>query len=171
MKRKIIILFLPIFFSFISIGQPVNDLKKYGNDIIDGKIKPTDDSKTFRILDSILSLNNNDKQFYLFVANKIQLKSDGALSEYVSSVFCKFYLNQNRYFIEFSKKLNDRDIYKWLNYISYEMYANNQSGLNGLAHIKNILDSCNQNTSPNADLIKKYNNYIFKKTKQLIQQD
>src|ERR1044072_2560348 len=114
---KTLIILILLFLSInISSGQTTVDTKVFAQGILDGKIKPKDDIKTFKTLDSLLCKNQSDKTFYFKVSNKIQQTSDGALSEYVSRTFSVYYFEQNSEFIENSKTLNRSDVYKWLDH-------------------------------------------------------
>lgn len=156
----------------ISVGQTTVDTKTIGQGILDGKFKPTDDDKTFKTLDSLLCKNKADKTFYFKVSNKIQQTSDGALSEYVSTVFSDYYFVQTSEFLENSKTLNKSDVYKWLDYIAFNLYADSKNGEKDLPSIKTKIKLLEKKcSSDKIATLKKYNNYLYQKTEHLIKTD
>lgn len=168
-----ILAILSFFLAFnIAAGQTTIDTKAFGQDVLDRKINPTDDIKTFHTLDSLLCKNKSDKLFYFKVSNKIQQTSDGALSGHVSTTFSDYYFKQNSEFIENSKTLSESDVYKWLDYIAYDLYASNPNGEKGLLKIKERIKSVEKkhhiDTLNNAILLKKYNDYLYSKTEKLV---
>lgn len=153
-------------------GQSTLDTKMFGQQILDGKATAHEDKKTFQLLDSLFCKNKEDKDFYFKVANKIQRNSDGALSEYVSVIAAKFYLEYNSEFIEHSKTMTKTDIDKWLYFVAYDFYANSRQGAKDLPKIKTKLENLSKKYSnaSNEDSIlrKKYNDWIYIQTEKNI---
>jgi hypothetical protein len=135
----------------------------YGQKILDGTFKPSDDDITFQVLDSLFCKNISDKNFYFNVANKIRSMSDGALGEYFSAIAGKYYQEYNMEFIKNSAKLISIEIESWLNETCYDIAANEQSR-DSLPKIKNRLDALVTNCKC-SDFqkiqIKNYNKIIY----------
>jgi hypothetical protein len=136
-KKILQIIFL--FTGFLSHGQVSFETKSFGQKILDGKAKPSDDIKTFRLLDSLFCKNPLDKDFYFKVANKIQRVSDGALSEYFDGIASKYYLQYNSEFIDRLKTITKKDLSNWLGSAAIDIAQNEQSP-SALPKIKKQLD-------------------------------
>src|SRR5258708_4011005 len=136
MKKQFIIITIFSLLNIISVGQTTFDTKAFGQKILDGKIKPTGDKNVFQVVDSLFCKNESNRNFYLKVANKIALKCDGALSEYVCRTAHKFYFDYTNYFIESSKIMDKETLNKWLNFIADDLYMDNHEGVKGLSKIK-----------------------------------
>ncbi len=155
-------------------GQIAVDTKAIGQSILDGKTKytGTNEEILFPVLDSLLCKKQSDKLFYFKVANKTQQLSDGALSEHVSTIFSSYYFNQNSEFIDKSKTLSEIDIYKWLDYIAYNLYVDNKEDEKGLLKIKEKIKSLENKHGikiiDDTILLKKYNDYLYFKTEKLV---
>lgn len=162
---KNILIITVVLFSLVSKSQ--SDIKTYGQKILDGKMKPSDGTPTFRLLDSLCCKNPVDKDFYFKVANKILQKSDGAVSEYFSVASCKFYLTCNPDFIRLSRTISSTEVNSWLDLIAFNFYADTKYDSN-IEKVKVALNRlpANQKTSSADDNTrrKKYNSYIIKKT-------
>lgn len=170
MKHLLALFVLNVVFSFHILSQ--TNLKVYGQQILDNKIKPTDDAITFRVLDSLFCKDLSSRNFYFKIANKIQHLSDGALSEYVSVIAGKFYLLHNVEFLKRTKQMTKDDIYQWLDYAAFDIAADTQNGLKDLPGIKVKLQSlAKQNPNASAEekaLQKKYNAYLLKEIEENI---
>lgn len=169
MTQKIITFASIIFFINGLIGQSVINTKVYGQKILNDQFKPKDNQETFQTIDSLLCKNKSDRKFYFRVANKVQQLSDGALSEYLSIVFKKYYFNHTSEFIENSKSLSQSDLYQWLNLIAFELYTEQGQYKNELSAIQSKLK--NLENKQDKYLLQKYNTYISKKIIQLINSD
>jgi len=67
------------------------DIRAFGQGIIDGKIRPSDNDETFACLDSINNPNPFSRQFFFEVYRIIARNADGALSEVIGA-YLKPYL-------------------------------------------------------------------------------
>jgi len=109
----------PISF-YLNHNAITQDAKLYYED----KFTPSDNNRTFAILDSVVTRNREIRPFYFFVFNQIMKTSDGTLSEYVSAV-CSRYFSQ--YPCEFMQWQNDRiyeaSLRKWADYIAFDLYT------------------------------------------------
>lgn len=85
------IVFIGLFFLTVNVfAQSPKDIRFYLNDInisktakayYNGQFKVDDGRKTFSILDSLNTRNNDTRPFYLFLVSKMMNEADGALSE------------------------------------------------------------------------------------------
>lgn len=96
----------------------INNSKVYKDAVeyLNGRFKATDDARTFMLLDSITSINNQFAPLYLHIFNKI-CNSDGAISE-VMGKYCEriilsnvcytfnyFIKNDKKYYLMYAEKL------------------------------------------------------------------
>ncbi len=157
---------------FIGYALSVHgQLRVYGQKILDNKVKPTDDKQTLQIIDSLLCKNNADKDFYFKVFNKIQQSSDGALSEYVSTIASEYYFNYITEFIRKSNKMSSKAIFQWLDFVAFDLYADSKNDEKDLPSIKYKIDLLERkfpDTSADKIKCKEYNSYLYKKTVDLM---
>jgi len=143
--KKIILtitLFFLLDFTFGQDKKPSKNnihIKSYGQKILDGKVKPTEDKQTFQIMDSLLAIYSQDADFYFNVFNKILQTSDGALSEHVSTLASKYYLDFTNRFLPRTKKLDTTNLNTWFYMIAYDLHMKNNDGEKGLPKIKTNL--------------------------------
>jgi hypothetical protein len=162
---KNIFILAHVLFSLLCKSQ--TDIKAHGQNILDGKIKASDDNPTFRILDSLCCKNIRDRDFYFKVANKIRQQSDGALSEYFSGASGKFYLTCNSDFLRLSRTISNAEVNNWLDFIAFDFYvdAKYDSDIEKVKAALNKLSTNHKLSSGEANALrKKYNNYIINKT-------
>lgn len=99
------------------------DIDKYSKLFYQGKFAVSDDTLTFAFLDSVLTNNQETKEFYLFVFNSVLRITDGALSEYIGQD-CRAYLE--KFPCDFIKLKNNKlysDNYqKWIDFAGYDYY-------------------------------------------------
>lgn len=99
------------------------NIDKYSKLYYKGKFAVSDDTLTFAFLDSVLTNNQETKEFYLFVFNSVLRITDGALSEYIGQD-CRAYLE--KFPCDFIKLKNNKlysDNYqKWIDFAGYEYY-------------------------------------------------
>jgi hypothetical protein len=164
MTIKLTIIF--ILTSTFLLSQKPFDTKKYGQLILDGKVKydGTNEEKMFRTLDSLFCKSKDNKNFYFKVANIIQRLSDGALGEYFAGIARKYYMDNNKEFIANVSKMTSKDLANWLSQVAFDIAADEQD-LKSLPKIKKSLDklvlNCNCDEAKK-QLIKKYNADIYK---------
>jgi hypothetical protein len=142
MKVFILFLITIILFSISSYGQ-----MKYWEDLscsqksevlancnsvsikrfYEGKFIPTDDDKTRKLLDELVSSNDSilPLSFYLF--NKICVKSDGALAEMIGKYCAEFLVKSSKYLLTYFSKERKLKVNKpiWKEYarsIGCELY-------------------------------------------------
>lgn len=97
------------------------NIDKYSKLYYQGKFAVSDDTLTFAFLDSVLTNNQETKEFYLFVFNSVLRTSDGALSEYISKV-CREYFEQFPcgFLLLKNNKLYSVDYEKWIDYTAFD---------------------------------------------------
>lgn len=97
-------------------------LKKAGELILYDSIRSSDNFITFSLMDTISGCKESDLKFFLQVFEKILNDADGALAEAVGSYTWNFIKKRPVKFIDHIDKLNKRQILKWADYTSSEMY-------------------------------------------------
>lgn len=97
--------------------------KQYGEDIISGKIKPSDNEQTFAWLDSLQSENLITRNFAFQVYKVMVVKSDGALSEAISGYIKDYFFSHPKEFLENYETLNSKEKASTLESIAFEFYA------------------------------------------------
>lgn len=107
MHRAIYLSLIAIFLSKASNCQPLQRIPFYLSDpsisknaksFYQGKFKASDDERTFSIIDSLKTSNNNTRPFYIFLVSKILPNADGALSEGLG-LACKEFVEWNPNFL------------------------------------------------------------------------
>jgi hypothetical protein len=82
-----------------------------------------DDEGTFRIIDSVLTMNEETRPFYFFLFNEIVKLSDGAIAEYMSSVCTNYILRNSCEFLRHSKeKTLEIDVDKWTTLVAFDLH-------------------------------------------------
>ena len=153
--------------STLGFSQKKFDTMTFGEKILSGKVRPSDDDTTFAVLDSLLSKNRKNKDFYFKVANKIQQHADGSLGEFFSGIASKYYFDFNSEFISNSEIMTSEDIKNWLNQAAFDIIETEQA-TKKLPKIKERLDNliinckCDDNKKA---LINKFNIDLYKKIK------
>jgi len=113
-----------------TINQKTSDSispKEYGQLILNGNVKPTDNKATYDCLLELIAENQTDLDFYFSVYRKISEKADGALSEMLGGIIKTFFELNPDFCI---KKLNDfesKEKDSFIENIAFEFYA---SGIN-----------------------------------------
>jgi hypothetical protein len=111
-------------------GRPANfylDHKAITSDAklyYEGRLTPSDNPRTFAILDSALTRNAQIRPFYFFILNQVMKTADVALSEYVATV-CTRYVSQ--YPCEFFQRQTDPsyevNARRWAEFIAFDLYT------------------------------------------------
>lgn len=130
MKLNISILLLLTFKIYGQAPVDINfyhdnkQISKTAKDFYFDKFKAADDTRTFSIIDSLKTKNNQTRPFYILLVSKIIDKSDGALSESLG-VSCKDFLeSQPDFLIDFlysKNKIVDKHYFdNWAHIIAGE---------------------------------------------------
>ena len=102
------------------------DPKVFGRMILEDKVQPSDNIATFNIMDSLLSKNVDDRQFYIKVFLHILDKADGALAEEMGLPAMNYIEMYPIEFAQLSTNLSDDQLDSWGSYIGYEIYLSSQ---------------------------------------------
>jgi len=117
-------------FTEILSGKPItfylnnSQIDRFSKMYYQGQFKLYDNSETFAILDSVLTINDETRPFYFYIFNSILNQSDGALSEYVAGICLKYFEKLPCEFINYYK--NEDYIVsksKWTGYIGFQLYS------------------------------------------------
>jgi hypothetical protein len=96
------------------------DIRAFGQGIIDGKIRPSDNDETFACLDSINNPNPISRQFFFEVYRIIARNTDGALSEVIGG-YLKLYLQTfTKEALDNYKKLDKKEQEIFIDNLAYE---------------------------------------------------
>lgn len=129
-----LIIFICIFLHFSSFGQASNDLNFYlshkqvsktAKDYYHNKFIAIDDDRTFSILDSLNTHNNETRPFYLYLTSHMLETADGALSEGMGLLCKEFVEKHPNYLMEFLYTSNKKIVtnnfaQNWINQIGGE---------------------------------------------------
>ena len=118
--------------------------KEIGQMILDNDVIPTDNNVTFRIMDSLLTNNFENRKFYFKVYAKILDKADGALAEAVGVPGMKYVENYTKEFANFSSSLTFSQLSSWANFIAWEILFDSQKNPeeSGEKFIKQLKSNC-----------------------------
>ncbi len=142
--------------------------KVYGQLILEGKIKPSDNKNTINCLSMLLNQDKFDIEFYFNVYRKIAMCSDGALSEIIGSYAKTFFeLNPDFCFEKLDNiKPTEKDLF--IENIAFEFYA---SGLDIESDINEYITSIERNlenkSQSNLDSLKSIKGQLILKTKEI----
>lgn len=98
----------------------IADIRAFGQRIIDGKIRPSDNDETFACLDSINNPNPSTRQFFFEVYRIIAKNADGALSEVIGEYLQPYLRNFTIEALDNFKKLDKKEQDKFIDYLVYE---------------------------------------------------
>lgn len=129
-----------------SSDQP-NDNKlsvlQYGEKIIKGEIKPSDNEETFALLDSLQSDNPTTRNFALRVYQVMVISSDGFLSEAISGHIKNYFSSHPKEFIDHYKKLDNPEKKATEESVAFEFYHSGLDYKKDLYdYFENILSKC-----------------------------
>ena len=86
-----------------------------------GKFAVSDDSLTFRFLDSLLTDNSVTQPFYLFIFNSVLSIADGAVAEPMCTICYAFLLKYPCRFVDLKYENNySSEFAKWLDFAAFE---------------------------------------------------
>jgi hypothetical protein len=100
--------------------------KEIGQMILEDSVNPTDNNVTFRIMDSLLANNHEDRKFYFKVYTKILDKADGALAEAVGIPGMRYVESYTKEFANLSSDLTFEQLHSWANRIGWEILFDSQ---------------------------------------------
>lgn len=97
--------------------------KQFGEEIISGKVEPSDNEQTFAWLDSLQSDNLSTRNFAFRVYKAMVVKSDGALSEAISGYIKDYFSSYPKEFLDNYKTLDNQEKTSTQESIVFEFYA------------------------------------------------
>lgn len=97
-------------------------LDSVGKMILSGDLQPLDNEITFRLLDTLKHVDEDQLDFYLAVFERILDQSDGALSEVLGGYCISFIYHQPEVFSDYLAAKDTNLIRKWAEFSVYEMY-------------------------------------------------
>lgn len=103
--------------------DPRSASRQFGQAIISGKIKPSDDERTVAWLDSLQSDNPDTRNFAFRVFKVVVLKSDGALSEALCAYIKDYLYSHPKEFLDNYKTLDKQEKAAIHESIAYEFYV------------------------------------------------
>jgi hypothetical protein len=156
-------------------GKPVSyylehkKVLQYSKDIYTGKLQPADSDPAFRTMDSMFTVNDSLRPFYFLVTTRIMYKSDGALSEMVSTNAEKFVRTRSKDFAQYftnEKIFTSADLEQWTSYVAAELFIGNEG--NEEAAFKEFSNTAKSNcTACSSYLQKKLAEYLSLVNKNL----
>ncbi|OLY91482.1 hypothetical protein SAMN05444008_103304 [Cnuella takakiae] len=144
--------------------------KQYGEEIISGKVKPTDNEQTFAWLDSLQSENPNTRNFAFRVYKAMVVKSDGALSEAICGYIKDYFSSHPKEFLDNYKTLDNQEKASTQESIAFEFYASGtdyQKDLN--EYFRSIKTRCNICTEADMSILEDMRSTLEAKVGQMVE--
>ncbi len=142
--------------------------KEIGQMILDNKIQPTDNDVTFRVMDSLLSKNADDRKFYFKVFIKILEKADGALAEMVGTPAMKYVENYTSEFLDLSANISKENFNSWASFVGWEILlsSNDDPVKDGELFIEKLLSNCPELKEKDNQRLKSFNDIVMKSIRE-----
>ncbi|MBN1970761.1 MAG: hypothetical protein JW870_15445 [Candidatus Delongbacteria bacterium] len=142
--------------------------KEYGQLILNGDVKPTDNELTYNCLLELIAENQTDLDFYFSVYREISKNADGALSEMLCGITKTFFELNPDFCIEKLKSFESKEKNSFLEYIAYEFYA---SGIDYAAEISEYIERAEKKlrnrSHSNLDTLKEIKGQLIVKAKRM----
>ena len=142
--------------------------KEYGQLILNGEVKPSDNEATYNCLLELIAENQNDLDFYFSVYRKVSGHADGALSEMISGIIKTFFELNPDFCIEKLKSFESKEKDSFIEYIAYEFYA---SGIDYDTEINEYVERAEKRlidrSQANLDTLKEIKGQLKAKTKRM----
>ena len=97
-------------------------VREFAQNILKGKIYPSDDEITYDCIDQIFMTNNKDLDFYFKVFREIVKKSDGALAEGIGMHIMTFTETKTEYFIKQFQNFELDEKERIAGFLAFELY-------------------------------------------------
>ena len=138
--------------------------KEIGQMILDNKIQPTDNDVTFRVMDSLLSKNVDDRKFYFKVFVKILDKADGALAEMVGTPAMKYIERYTSEFMDLSTNLSKDNFNSWAAFVGWEILlsSNDDPIKDGELFVEKLMSNCPDLNDKDKQRLESFNKIIMK---------
>ena len=142
--------------------------KEIGQMILDNKIQPTDNDVTFRVMDSLLSKNADDRKFYFKVFIKILEKADGALAEMAGTPAMKYVENYTSEFLDLSASISMENFNSWASFVGWEILlsSNDDPVKDGELFIEKLLSNCPELKEKDNQRLKSFNDIVMKSIRE-----
>ncbi len=99
----------------------------YAAQILEGKVKPSDNDSTFACLDSLMSDNKATRAYYLTVFRIICKNADGALSEAAGSFLKSYFELYPQEVLDYYSTLSGIEKKLFIDFLAFEFYASGTS--------------------------------------------
>jgi|GEM_PF-2564510 len=144
--------------------------QRYGEDIISGKVEPSDNEQTFAWLDSLQSENPNTRNFAFRVYKAMVVKSDGALSEAICGYIKEYFSSHPKEFLGNYKTLNNQEKASTQECIAFEFYAYGTDYQKDLdEYFRSIKARCNICTEADMSILEDMRSTLEAKIRQMIE--
>lgn len=113
---------LPVTIDSANIAEPFSS-NSYATQIVEGKIKPSDNDSTFACLDSLMSDNKATRAYYLTVFRVICKNADGALAEATGSFLKTYFELYSSEVLDYYSSLSASEKNLFIDLLAFEFYA------------------------------------------------
>ena len=140
------------------------DPKEFGRMILEDKVQPSDNLATFNVMDSLLSTNVDDRQFYLKVFFNILDKADRALAEAIGLPAMNYIEKYPIEFAQLTTNISDDQLNYLGSYIGYEIYLSSQDDpvKDGEVFVEKLRSNCQFLNAKEKTRLEKFNDIIIK---------
>ena len=138
-----------------------------GQMILDGKLIPSDNEYTFRMMDSLQTVHGSKRKFYFGVFNKIMDRADGALGEAVGD-YALTYVEQNpKLFIGFISAYPSERFETWASHIGIELFlSSNDSKSSYDKFSQSFITNCKNCNTATINKLKRFNKLVWQTMKE-----
>jgi hypothetical protein len=140
--------------------------KEYGQLILNGDVKPTDNELTYNCLLELIAENKTDLDFYFSVYREISKNADGALSEMLCGITKTFFELNPDFCLEKLKSFESNEKDSFIENIAYELYA---SGIDYETDINDYIERTGKRLKDksqfNFDTLKEIESQLINKAK------
>jgi hypothetical protein len=144
--------------------------RRYGNEIISGKVKPSDNEQTFAWLDSLQSDNPDTRNFAFQVYKAMVVKSDGALSEAISGYIKEYFSSHPKEFLDKYETLDDQEKGSTQESIAFEFYASGTDYAKDLEeYFGKIRTRCDGCAEADKDILKQIRSTLEVKVRHMVE--
>jgi hypothetical protein len=130
--------------------KQIIDIRAFGQEIIDGKIRPSDNNETLALLDSINNPNPSTRKFYFEVYRIIARNADGALSEVIGGYLLPYLQTFTKEALDNFDKFDKKEQGIFIDNLAYEFSMSDND-------FKSEIDSYFTDISKNCKDCKTYN--------------
>lgn len=156
------------------INSPAIDTKALpartiGEMILDGRLKPSDNEFTFRILDSLNTSDKGSRKFYFDVFNKIMDHSDGALSEAIGNYALTYVELNPAEFIRYTSSLPASRFETWASQVGIELFLSGNEPKENFQHYsRSVNGNCKGCSKATVQKLRQFNQLVWQTMEQNI---